>query len=89
MQLDALLKLQDVTLATTLSRTEIYRRVKSGSFPPPMELGPNRSAWKASDIQKWIDQLREPGMKGQVERWAQLQAAERIRHINEKPEICK
>ncbi len=51
---DPLLRQQSVSLKTTLSRTEIYRRVKRGDFPQPIRLG-RTIAWKSSEIDAWID----------------------------------
>lgn len=51
---DALLRQPAVSIKTTLSRTEIYRRVKRGEFPQPVRLG-RTVAWKCSEIEAWID----------------------------------
>lgn len=39
---------------TSLSRATIWRRVRSGEFPAPLKLGPNRIAWRESDVDNWI-----------------------------------
>lgn len=49
--------IQDVTKATTLSRSEIYRRVSKGEFPAPIKLGTSRSAWLPEDILSWRDRI--------------------------------
>ncbi len=54
--LDPLMRQQAVSLKTTLSRTEIYRRVKCGEFPQPIRIG-RTIAWKTSEIDAWIDSL--------------------------------
>ncbi len=51
---DPLLRQQSVSIKTTLSRTEIYRRVKRGDFPQPIRLG-RTIAWKTSEVDAWID----------------------------------
>ena len=33
----------------------LWRWVKAGTFPAPVKLGSNTTAWLASDVQKWID----------------------------------
>lgn len=50
----SLLRRPDVETRTGLSRSEIYRRVKDGSFPPPIALGAQAVAWPSSDIDAWI-----------------------------------
>lgn len=51
---ERLVKQREVTHRTTLSRTSIWRGVKAGWFPPPVQLTPTRIAWKESDILAWI-----------------------------------
>ena len=39
-----------------VSRSSIWSWVKQGSFPKPIKLGKNCTAWKSSDIKTWIEQ---------------------------------
>lgn len=39
---------------TGLSRTQIYRLVKTGSFPAPIKLSAAISAWDESAIDAWL-----------------------------------
>jgi prophage regulatory protein len=39
-----------------LSRTQIWRLEKQGAFPARIKIGQRRIGWRASDIQKWIDE---------------------------------
>jgi prophage regulatory protein len=63
---ESLLSIEDVCARTSLSRTEIYRRVKAGAFPSPIRLSPipstgrgGRVAWIDGEITAWIcDQIR-------------------------------
>jgi predicted DNA-binding transcriptional regulator AlpA len=32
----------------------LKRDVRSGRFPPPIEIGPNRIGWRHSEIEAWI-----------------------------------
>ena len=43
---------------TGLSRTTRWRMEKVGTFPKPYKLSPNISAYKSSEIQRWIDERR-------------------------------
>ena len=52
-----LLKRPEVEAVTGLSRAAIYAKIKAGTFPPPVRLGTNSVAWRADDIDKWIDDL--------------------------------
>ena len=36
-------------------RATVYNWIASGHFPPPIRLGPNTVAWRASDVEEWID----------------------------------
>lgn len=38
----------------SLSRTEVYRRIKAGTFPQPVPLGPFRVAFVAAEVDGWI-----------------------------------
>jgi len=49
-----LLRLPDVQGTVGLRRSEIYRRIRSGTFPAPIRLGTNAVAWLQSDLDAWI-----------------------------------
>jgi predicted DNA-binding transcriptional regulator AlpA len=53
-----LLARPEVIRETTLSGPSLWRRVKDGTFPPPLKIGPNRVAWLRSDVDKWKANLR-------------------------------
>ena len=38
-----------------ISRSTIWRWVREGKFPAPVQLGPNVKAWRETDIQNWLD----------------------------------
>ncbi|MEO7468992.1 MAG: AlpA family transcriptional regulator [Sphingobium limneticum] len=52
---DVLLRLPDVMSATGLSRSTIYRRIKTGEFPDAYSLGGPCVAWRRSEVEKWIE----------------------------------
>ncbi|MBS0194409.1 MAG: AlpA family phage regulatory protein [Proteobacteria bacterium] len=55
-----LLRLPEVRKRCGLSRSEIYRRIRNGSFPPPIKLGASASAWSSAEIDSWIaDRIAE------------------------------
>ena len=50
-----LLRLRTVEDYTGLSRSSIYRMIKAGEFPAPIQLTGSRSvAWLAEEIDTWI-----------------------------------
>ena len=37
------------------SGIQLYRDVKAGTFPPPLELGPNSVGWYEDEIVDWLE----------------------------------
>jgi predicted DNA-binding transcriptional regulator AlpA len=50
---DTFVKLHEVCIFTKLSPTEIYRRIKQGTFEPPIKLGPKSSVWRLGQLLDW------------------------------------
>ena len=60
--MDRILRTPEVVRATGLSKTTIWRRVRSGDFPVPLKLGSlgTRSVgWREGDIEEWMRRLSE------------------------------
>lgn len=36
------------------SRVQIWRDISAGTFPPPLELGPNSVAWFEDELDAWL-----------------------------------
>ena len=53
-----LLKLKEVESITKISKSKIYRDIKSGGFPSPVSLGGNCVRWVETDIYQWVQSLR-------------------------------
>ena len=51
---DRLLRLAEVMRKTGLSESTIYRRMKEGSFPQSVSLGPACVRWLMSEVQAWV-----------------------------------
>ena len=49
-----LLRLKQVQEKVPVSKPEIYRRVKNGTFPQPVRLSQSVVAWVESEIDQWI-----------------------------------
>ena len=52
--LKALLKLNQTSSFTNLSRSKIYADIKEGIFPPPIKLGSRSVAWVDHEIREWM-----------------------------------
>ena len=60
--MDRILRIPEVVEITGLSRTTIWRRVKSSDFPAPVRLGSlaTRSVgWRESQVKDWLDSRPE------------------------------
>lgn len=51
---ERLLRLPDVEARTGLRKSAIYARMKAGSFPACIKLGPRAAAWPESEVAAWI-----------------------------------
>lgn len=51
------IKLTEVKSLTTLSTSEIYRRIAAGTFPAQITLGPKSVAWIEAEILAWCDAM--------------------------------
>lgn len=57
---DRLLRRGEVMEITSLSTTELYRRMKLGDFPRPRKLGAGHNGsvrWLRSEVLAWMSQL--------------------------------
>ncbi|CAJ4977799.1 AlpA family phage regulatory protein [Burkholderia pseudomallei] len=44
-----------------LSESEVRRRIKSGTFPQPVKLGPRAIGFVVADVEAWLDSLMARG----------------------------
>lgn len=51
-----LLRIREVSQKTGLGKTTIYRYIRSGDFPPPIQLGPRAVAWDQEIVDAWINE---------------------------------
>jgi prophage regulatory protein len=51
------IKRTEVEKLTTLSTSEIYRRIAAGTFPAQVTLGPKSVAWIEAEVVAWCDSL--------------------------------
>lgn len=57
---EALLKISDVVLVTSLSRSVLEKRYAEGKFPRPRFLGRDR-VWTWGDVRKWLRSVAKRG----------------------------
>lgn len=50
----SILRVHEVERLLGTSRTTIWRWVRSGIFPSPLQIGPNTIAWRTADIEDWL-----------------------------------
>ena len=56
--MERIMRIPEVVEVTGLSKTTIWRRVKSGDFPAPVRLGSlaTRSVgWREGEVETWLD----------------------------------
>lgn len=53
-----MLSIAEVTAATSLCRATIYNLVNAGRFPRQVRLSRNRVAWRASEVDAWLESPR-------------------------------
>ena len=53
-----LLKLTDVTRATGLGRSTVYKKIAEGNFPAPLRLGPGCVRWNSEALESWKASLK-------------------------------
>lgn len=64
-----------------LSKTEMYRRIKAGTFPKSVSLGPQKVVFLESDIDAWMEAQMERADEGaDWRRWRARKAVNARRH---------
>ena len=51
---DALLRRNEVQRLCALGRSTLWAKVREGTFPAPLKIGPRARAWTVSSVQAWI-----------------------------------
>ena len=51
---DHFLRREQVEERTGLARTTLYRKMREGSFPQPIQVGARAVRWPASEIEAWL-----------------------------------
>lgn len=48
------IRLPELTSRIGLSKSQVYKMCRRGSFPKPMKLGPRASAWVEEEVNQWM-----------------------------------
>lgn len=59
-----ILRRKQVKARIGLSRSTLYARIKAGTFPAPVSLGPRAVGWIESDVQLWVSNRIDAGWSG-------------------------
>lgn len=51
---NAVMRRDEVERETGLSRSTIYKRIKEGTFPVPLKIGPGSIGWRVADIEAFL-----------------------------------
>ncbi|MFG0755392.1 AlpA family transcriptional regulator [Pseudomonas sp. TYF_14] len=54
---DRFMRIDEVISVTGMGRNTIYRRMREGTFPRQVRLGPNSVAWLQSTISEWMSSV--------------------------------
>ena len=48
-------KAREVQHRTAFGRTTLWKKVREGEFPKPLNIGNGRIAWRSDEIDAWIE----------------------------------
>ncbi|WP_157874630.1 AlpA family phage regulatory protein [Paraburkholderia atlantica] len=51
---NAIMRRDEVERETGLSHSTIYKRIKDGTFPAPLKIGPGSTGWRVTDIEAFL-----------------------------------
>lgn len=55
LSLDRFIRISEVRHHTSLSTSTLYRKMREGTFPQQIDLGPNMVAWYESQVAAWME----------------------------------
>ncbi|WP_376873327.1 helix-turn-helix transcriptional regulator [Albirhodobacter sp. R86504] len=56
MTTNRMIRRREVEHLTGLSRSAIYAAMKANTFPPALKIGLRSVAWRASEVDAWLNQ---------------------------------
>ena len=48
------IRVKEVLSITSLSQSELYRRIKADTFPVQVKLAPGHVVWVLSEVENWV-----------------------------------
>ncbi|GHB67690.1 hypothetical protein GCM10008107_16420 [Psychrosphaera saromensis] len=54
---ERIIRIDEMMQLLRVSRSTLYRRVKSGSFIKPVTINNKTKGWKQSDYERWLSQF--------------------------------
>ncbi len=48
------IRIKEVLSITSLSQSELYRRIKASTFPTQVKLAPGHVVWVLSEVDNWV-----------------------------------
>ena len=67
MEHEKILSRREVAAIFGVSVVTLWRMVRRGMFPAPFRISPGRVGWRASTVERWIDQ-QEAAVRGKEAR---------------------
>ena len=58
---DPLLTRTEVEERIRLGRSALYRMLSTGQFPRPLRIGPRAVRWRASEVDRWLQERPRAG----------------------------
>jgi prophage regulatory protein len=52
--MQTMIRMREVLVRTQMSRTTLWRKIRSGTFPAPLELSENIVAFEESAVVEWL-----------------------------------
>jgi prophage regulatory protein len=59
-----MIRLPELKARTGLSASSVYRSIKRGDLPQPVQLGPNAVGWRLSEVLAWLAARPAVGKRG-------------------------
>lgn len=68
-KMTAIFKIKHVCEITALSKATIYRQIKKGKFPAPIQLTDRSVGWLDTDINAWIVSRQKVDLTRSLDEW--------------------
>ncbi|CAN2528752.1 helix-turn-helix transcriptional regulator [Burkholderia pseudomallei] len=59
-----ILRISSVLDCVGVKKTTLYRWIKEGNFPAPIQLGARSVGWRQCDVEQWIESRQSTDMRG-------------------------